>query len=229
MTDLSSLHIIYKHTDLWIKADGALDRVRVEGWLRKVYEQIEGYAASDGSFLSSLHPLEVPETAPEVIRRMARCAMRAGVGPMAGVAGAVADFVGEGLSEGHRRIICNNGGDIFYKSPEKQGVYLSAPGSPFHGKVCMHVPPAAGKGLCTSSGITGHSVNMGRSYAVTILAENACLADVWATAVSNRIGSRADLDRVLDWCAHVEDIEGVVILVDHYMGVWGEIELSGDQ
>ncbi|MGA1796556.1 MAG: UPF0280 family protein [bacterium] len=229
MTDLSSLHIIYKHTDLWIKADGELDRCHVEGHLRQVYDQIEAYAASEGSFLSSLHPLDVPETAPEVIRRMARYARLAGVGPMAGVAGAVADFVGEGLSEGHRRIICNNGGDIFYRSPEKQGFFLSAPGSPFHGKVCMYAPPAAGKGLCTSSGIVGHSVNMGRAYAVTVLAENACLADVWATAVSNRIGSHADMDRVLAWCAHVEGIEGVVILVDHYLGVWGAIELSGDQ
>lgn len=228
MTDLSSLHITFKHTDLWLKADGDLDRCRVEGYLRQVYDQIEGYAASEKSFLSSLHPVDVPETAPEVVRRMSRYAWSAGVGPMAGVAGAVADFIGEKLSEMYHRIMCNNGGDIFYKSPEKQRIFLSAPGSPFHGRVCMYVPPAPGKGVCTSSGIVGHSVNMGRAYAVTVLAENACLADVWATAVSNRVKTHEDLDRVLEWCSKTGGIEGVLILVDHYLGAWGGIELGGD-
>ena len=227
MTDLFSLHLVYKQTDLVLRTEGKPDRQEVETYLKQAYEDIEGYIACDGNFLSSLHPCEVRETAPDIIKVMSEYASKANVGPMAGVAGAIAEYIGKRLSSRHRIILCNNGGDIYYESPEEQWIFLSAPGSPFHNKIKMCVPSAIkGKGLCTSSGASGHSVNMGRAYAVTILAGNAFSADVWATAISNQIRSHEDIDRILSLCKTQDDIEGVVILVDDYLGIWGDIGLS---
>ena len=227
MSDLFLLHLIYKQTDLWIKTDGKTDRQQVETYLKEAYKDIEAYTVCDMNFLRALHPCQVQESAPWIIKSMSRHASKANVGPMAGIAGAIAEYVGKRLSPKHSIIFCNNGGDIYYESPEEQWISLSAPGSPFHNRIKICVPPALkGKGLCTSSGTTGHSMNMGRAYAVTILAENAFSADVWATAVSNQIRSYLDIDSMLAHCKAQDEIEGVVILVDDYLGIWGDIRLS---
>ena len=227
MTDLFSLHLVYKQTDMWLKTEGEPDRQEVETYLKQAYEDIEAYIACDSNFLSSLHPYEVGETAPEIVKVMSEHASKANVGPMAGIAGVIAEYIGRRLSSRHRIILCNNGGDIYYESPEEQWILLNAPGSPFHNQIKICVPSAIkGKGLCTSSGTSGHSVNMGRAYAVSILAGNACSADVWATAMSNQIRSHEDIDRILSLCKEQDDIEGVVILVDNYLGIWGDIRLS---
>jgi ApbE superfamily uncharacterized protein (UPF0280 family) len=196
-------------------------------YLKRVYNEIEQYIECDKAFLNSLHPCKVPETAPDIIKEMAGYSLEANVGPMAGIAGAIAEYLGRRLSLKHRFIFCNNGGDIYYKASREQSFFISAPGSPFHNTIKIFVPPAIeGKGLCTSSGIIGHSINMGRAYAVSILAKHACLADVWATAVSNKIKSHLDLEHVLKFCKEKESIEGVVVLVDNYLGAWGTIRLS---
>lgn len=227
MDNLFSLHLTFKQTDIWLNTDGKPDRQQAEMFLKEAYHDIEKYIACDKEFLLSLHPCKVPETAPDIIKEMSRYSMEADVGPMAGVAGAIAEYLGRRLSLKHRLIFCNNGGDIYYKACREQSIFLCAPGSPFHNMIKIRVPSAIdGKGLCTSSGILGHSINMGRAYAVSILAKNACLADVWATAVSNQIKSHLDLENVLKWCIEKESIEGVIVLVDNYLGAWGAISLS---
>lgn len=227
MDDLFSLHLVFKQSDIWLKTEGKADRHQAEMYIKKAYQDIEGYIAYDKGFLHALHPRKVSETAPDIIRDMCRYSEEADVGPMAGVAGAIAEYIGRRMSSIHRIVFCNNGGDIYYRSPVEESFYISAPGSPLDKMLKICVPSAIeGKGLCTSSGIFGHSINMGRAYAVSILANNACLADVWATSVSNRIRSHLDLDHVLKWCMESESIKGVVILVDDYLAAWGDISLN---
>ncbi len=227
MDDLFSLHLVFKQSDIWLKTEGMPDRQQAEMYLKKAYQDIEGYIACDKGFLHALHPLKVSETAPDIIRDMSRYSEEADVGPMAGVAGAIAEYIGKRLSLRHRLVFCNNGGDIYYRSPMEELFFLAAPGSPLDNLIKICVPPAIeGKGLCTSSGTFGHSINMGRAYAVTILAKNACLADVLATAVSNRVRSHLDLEKVLKWCTEKKCIEGVVILVDDHLAAWGDIRLN---
>ena len=45
-------------------------------------------------FLTSLVPLDIETEAPEIIRRMVESSRRAGVGPMAAVAGAISEMTG---------------------------------------------------------------------------------------------------------------------------------------
>jgi ApbE superfamily uncharacterized protein (UPF0280 family) len=227
LNDLFSLHLVFKQADIWLKTEGKPDRRQAEMYLKQAFQDIEGYIAYDKGFLHSLRPHKVPETAPDIIKDMSRYSEEADVGPMAGVAGAIAEYIGMRMSSRHRLVFCNNGGDIYYRSPVEESFFLSAPGSPLDNMIKICVPSAIeGKGLCTSSGIFGHSINMGRAYAVSVLTNNACLADVWATAISNRIRSHLDLEHVLKWCKETECIEGVVVLVDDYLGACGDIGLA---
>ena len=227
LNDLFSLHLVFKQTDIWLKTEGKFERQQAETYLKQAYQDIESYIASDREFLHSLHPCKVSDTAPDIIKDMSRYSEGADVGPMAGVAGAIAEYIGMRMSLRHRLIFCNNGGDIYYRSPNEELLALSAPGSPFDNKIKICVPSSVeGKGLCTSSGTFGHSINMGRSYSVTILAENACLADVWATAVSNQIISHQDIDSGIEYSKRQKGIEGALILVDQYLCAWGDITLG---
>ncbi|MBN2374317.1 UPF0280 family protein [bacterium] len=215
---------------MWLRTEGEADPQLVKGYLKQAYHEIEKYINDDKDFQTALYPRKVLPSAPDIIKQMAIYSSQAGVGPMAGVAGAIADYLGVRLSERHPQIICNNGGDIYYKTVKEQRFLVGAPGSPFHNKIEICVPSAQnGNGLCTSSGKSGHSINFGRAYAVTILADNACLADVWATALSNQIMSHLDIDRGLKICGERKGIKGVVILADQYLGAWGEVRLSQAQ
>ena len=226
-TEFYTSHLVFKQTDIWLKTEDRLNSRQAEEFLKQAYLEIEQYIASNMDFLSSLHPIEVPEKAPNIVKQMCMYSIQAGVGPMAGVAGAISEFLGQKLSSYHRQIFCNNGGDIYYKTTEEQQVLLSAPGSPFHNRIKISMPSAInGKGLCTSSGISGHSINMGRAFSVTILANNACLADVWATSISNQVRSDTDIEHGLELCKKQEGIEGTVILVDQSLGAWGDISLD---
>ena len=127
LDDLFSLHLIFKQTDIWLKTDGKPDRQQAEMYLRQIYNEIEQYIECDNEFLQSLHPCKVPETAPDIIKEMSRYSLEANVGPMAGIAGAIAEYIGRRLSTKHRLIFCNNGGDIYYKASREQSFLLSAP------------------------------------------------------------------------------------------------------
>jgi len=65
---------------------------------------------------------------PGVVRLMGEAAAAAGVGPMAAVAGAVAECVGEELRRLSATVIVENGGDLYLCSPRERvvGIYAGA-------------------------------------------------------------------------------------------------------
>jgi len=88
----------------------------------------------------------------------------AGVGPMAAVAGAVAEYVGRDLLQWGEQVIVENGGDVFLSSTVERLAAVHAGTSPFSGRVALAVP--AGRtpvGVCTSSATVGHSLSFGRA------------------------------------------------------------------
>ena len=60
--------------------------------LRENREKLERYVRKNPKFLYSLTPIKIDNDAPHVVRIMAEAASKAGVGPMAAVAGALADL-----------------------------------------------------------------------------------------------------------------------------------------
>jgi uncharacterized protein len=80
-------------------------------------------------------------------------------------------------------------------------------------------------GICTSSGTVGPSLSLGRADAAVIISQSAPLADAAATAAANRIRTTADLTLALDFARSITGVEGVLLIKDDKLAVWGNIKL----
>ena len=85
--------VIVKETDLFISAEKDIKAI-AEEIVKKYRAQIEAYIIKRQEFMTSLEPISQDLTAPDIIKEMIRTTALAGVGPMASVAGAVAEFAG---------------------------------------------------------------------------------------------------------------------------------------
>jgi len=223
--DLVSFSVAVKETDLYIRASSNLKR-KTHRLVLKFRRQLENYIERHPAFLTSLEPLPVADNAPQITRQMAETAREAGVGPMAAVAGAVAEFVGDDLLAFSPEVIIENGGDIYLKSLGQRIVGIYAGKSPLTGKIGLEIN---GKdtplGICTSSGTVGHSLSFGQADAVIALAKSATLADAAATAIGNLINQPADIPNGIERAKNIKGLEGVVIIKDNDIGLWGEVKI----
>lgn len=223
--DWISFTIQVKESDLWVRARKDLS---AEGYGRvfQYRHALETYIHQNPNFKDSLMPLGLDPLAPSIVQAMLQSGKAAGVGPMAAVAGAIAEFVGNDLLAFSPDIIIENGGDLFIVCNESLTVGIYAGESPLSGRLGIQLSPSDRPvGLCTSSGTVGHSLSFGRADAVTILSPSAVLSDAVATAVGNRIRTKNDIQTALDWSQQIPDVEGALIICGAQMGVWGNLEL----
>jgi hypothetical protein len=211
-------------SDLQVFADRALP-VEAEHAIRCVRRDIELYASAHHDFLPSLKPVDPWPTAPDPVLRMCKASADYGIGPMAAVAGVVAEHVGRSLLSHTRRVIVENGGDIFFEldRPPVLGLY-AGPASPFTGHVRFRPGTMRSGAVCTSSGTVGHSLSFGRADAVVTVASSAAIADAAATAIGNTIRSAQDIQRAIDLEAERGLLEGLIIALDDQLGAWGTVE-----
>jgi hypothetical protein len=161
-----------------------------------------------------------------MVREMAEAAERAGVGPMAAVAGAIAEGTGRELMKFSAEVIVENGGDIFLKVLKRRLVGVYAGKSPFTGKIALEIQPEETPlGICTSSGTVGHSLSFGSADAVIVLSPSTALADAAATAIGNLIREASDIPKGIEFAQGIEGLKGVVIIKEDKMGVWGEVRI----
>ncbi len=157
---------------------------------------------------------------------MAESSREAGVGPMASVAGVMAEFVGKGLLNFSKEIIVENGGDIFLKTLQNRTVAIYAGESPLSGEIGVEITPSMGPvGVCTSSGKVGHSLSFGNADSVTVISKSTALADSWATSLANRIKSSSDIKKTIECAFKINGIMGVIIIVDDKVGFAGKINI----
>jgi ApbE superfamily uncharacterized protein (UPF0280 family) len=223
--DLVTFNVTVKETDLYIRASKNL-KSKALRLVTKYREALERYIERHPSFLTSLEPIPVGDNASKIIKSMAESARKAGVGPMASVAGAIAEFVGTELLAFSPEIIVENGGDIFLKSLRKRIVGIYAGKSPLTGKIGLEIE--AGQtplGICTSSGTVGHSLSFGKADAVVVLSPSTPLADAAATAIGNLIKQPEDMPNGIELARSIEGVKGVVIIKDDKIGVWGEVKI----
>ncbi len=224
--DLVSFEVKERETDLFILAGRVLEKQARESILSNRAD-IELYIKKHPDFYDALDPILPADKAPDIINFMCDASWKAGVGPMASVAGAVAEFVGRDLSAFSNEIVVENGGDIFIRSAKKRivGIY-AGDNSPFTGKIAIEVGPSEnGIGVCTSSGTVSHSLSFGRADAALIISDNTALADAVATLAGNAVKSAADIEEGISLAKSVSGIRGVLIIAGDKMGSWGEIKL----
>ncbi len=223
--ELVAFSVAEKETDLYIRASSNLQRKAYRLVLKYRY-QLESYIKRNPSFRTSLKPVAVPEYAPAIVRQMAQAGQKAGVGPMAAVAGAIAECVGQELLTFTPEIIVENGGDIFLKIKKNRVVGIFAGDSPLTGKIGLEIESRdTPLGICTSSGTVGHSLSYGKADAVIVVAADAALADAAATAIGNRVNKPADTDDTLGFAQGIGGLKGVVIITGEKAGAWGDIKL----
>lgn len=188
-------------------------------------KQLESYIKAHVDFLYALKPLKIVD-GPEIVRLMASASAKAGVGPMASVAGALADLAVDAMITcGAKTAVVENGGEVAAVAETQVDVALLAGDSPLSGRLGFRVEkfPA---GIATSSGVYGHALNFGEAEAVTVFAKNASLADAAATAVCNVV--RGDnheraIRRGVEKAWSIEGVEGVLIIYRGKVALAGEV------
>jgi ApbE superfamily uncharacterized protein (UPF0280 family) len=223
--DLVSFHMKVKETDLWVSAEQNLEK-ETRDLVLDCRQQLESHIRMNPGFATSLLPRASDPYAPKIVNNMIEATKDLSVGPMASVAGAVAQYVGEGLLRFTDQVIVENGGDIFLKTNRPATVSIFAGSSPLSEKLGLKIPvKQMPLGVCSSSAKVGHSLSMGITDVCCILSFSAVFADGAATALGNRVKSKEDLESVAEWAGQMAGIIGGVVIVDDRIAAWGEIEL----
>ncbi len=224
--DLVKFEVIVKETDLLVRAERDLSKETRESVL-KYRHQLETYIAMNPEFQKSLVPLSDDPYAPEIVREMIRTSQVVHVGPMAAVAGAMAESVSKDLLKFSKEVIVENGGDIYLAASKERTIGIYAGTSPISLKIGIVISPEETPlGVCTSSGTVGPSLSFGKADAVCILAKSSALADAAATAVGNVVKEKKDISLGLSRAREIEGVLGTLIIVQEKMGIWGRIQLT---
>jgi hypothetical protein len=224
--DLIKFEVVVKETDLLVRAERDLSQDTRESVL-KYRHQLETYIAMNPEFQKSLVPLTDDLYAPEIVKEMILTSQLAHVGPMAAVAGAMAEWVSKDLLKFSKEVIVENGGDIFLATSKERTIGIYAGDSPLSFKIGIAISPEETPlGICTSSGRVGPSLSLGKANAVCVLAKSSTLADAAATAVGNVVKEKKDIEWGLERGKGIVGVLGTLIIVEEKMGVWGNIKLT---
>ena len=223
--ELTSFQVVVDETDLWICAESNLTK-EVRDLVFMFRDQLKTYIDFHPEFLASLLPVDDDPYAPPIARDMIQSAKKANVGPMAAVAGAIAQQVGEALLEKSDQVIIENGGDIFLTAERPLTVSVFAGTSPLSETFGLRIPTRQMPlGVCSSSATVGHSLSRGITDVVCLLSQSSALADAAATALGNRVMDKPDLEHVAHWADRIGGILGGLVIVKDSMATWGDIEL----
>lgn len=224
--DLVSFLVTVNETDLYVRARRDLTAEVLEA-VKRYRADLESYIKSHPAFLTSLKPFGVEHDAPSIVKEMAEAAARVGVGPMAAVAGAIAERVGKELLSFSDEVIVENGGDIFLKTRKERAIGVYAGESAFSKKIAFTIlPEETPLGVCTSSGTVGHSLSFGYADAVIVFSPSTSLADAAATAIGNMVRIAEDIPQALEFAQGIENLKGVAIIKGDNLGVWGQVKLA---
>lgn len=227
--DLEYFQVLEFESDLFIGVNpegmqAILPKI-VEKELKKLRKDIVDYNQIHPGFIPSLVPLKADKRAAPIVCDMLESGRITGVGPMAAVAGGISKYIGKILAAHSEELIVENGGDLLIKTKKERRMAIHTGNSHFLDLGLKIKPRENPLGVCTSSGVMGHSLSFGKADAVTILSENIPLADAAATALGNRIKKPEDIANGLSWARNIPGILGVLIVIDDQLGAWGEIEL----
>ena len=223
----------YKETDLWIGIDPNSFKEEMKAFclerIKSYRSELEIYLAIDPEYGLALKPYQTNQYAPDLAIRMAAVAKKAGVGPMAAVAGAIAQQLGNDLTDHFRinEMAIENGGDIYLRLINPLILSIFAGNSPLSEKIGIEIPKGTGIiGVCTSSGTVGPSLSFGKADAVMVACKDTALADAWATSLGNRVQTAEDIDVVLKSTELIKEIRSIVIICDGKVGIRGIFDLK---
>lgn len=222
----TAFQVVVEQTDLWVVAEKDLSKT-VHDLVNQVRSALSAYIALHPEFLTSLRPVEVRPDAPDIVQDMARAGAVCDVGPMAAVAGAVAQWVALRCAGQSPNLLVENGGDLYLMSTRERVIGLLSDPAQEMGLGLRLSPTDFSCSLCSSSATIGHSLSLGRGDLVVIRSRDAALADAAATALSNLLRCPEDLPGVMDQAKRLarHGLQGIFAQCGDRMGVWGSMEL----
>jgi ApbE superfamily uncharacterized protein (UPF0280 family) len=193
--------------------------------VKRLRAQLEEYAARHAEFLTSMAPIPLLPRAPQIAVRMAEASAICGVGPMAAVAGAVAQMAAEtAIAAGAEEAIVENGGDVFLASNREVIVGLFAGDHPLSGRLAFRIGPRLMPiSVCSSSSRFGHSMSFGDCDLAAVVASDGALADAAATLAGNSVRSVGEVDAALEKTSGIKGIRGVLIIKEGRVGMAGDL------
>ncbi len=218
-----------EETNILLKTD--LKKHNLPNFILKQRMELKSYIRVHPEFLTSLDPIivEAEDEAPLIVNMMVRASKKAEVGPMAAVAGTIAQLsMGFMVKNGSKYVIVDNGGDVALKTIEDVIMGLYAGESSLSGEIGFKIKhEKTPMGICTSSGTVGHSISFGRADSVTIFADEASIADALATSIANSAVGDSDDDAVHNCLGRADDFKkhmnGILVVVGESAGTMGKI------
>jgi ApbE superfamily uncharacterized protein (UPF0280 family) len=193
--------------------------------IQRSFFELELYVRANPKFLYTLTPIPAPEE-PLVAKMMAQAAQKADVGPMAAVAGAIADIAVEAmLKTGCKVAVVENGGEIMAQSNQPVDVAVAAGEEPLSKRFGFRLTEFP-IGVATSSGRFSHAFSFGDAEAATVFCRNASIADAAATAVGNVVkgeDAKAGIEAGISRGLSIEGVEGVMVIYKGEVGTAGKI------
>ena len=206
--------------------------------IRNQRMELETYVSNHSEFRDALSLIEIENSAPTVVKLMAESTRSFDVGPMAAVAGVLADLAVKAmLGEGAKVAIVEDGGEISAVSNEAFTVALHAGKSTLSNRLGFQILSSdCPIGVATSSATVSHALSFGQADAATIFADTAGVADGAATAVCNSVRGNdveASIREGLEYARKFDSlIRGAVIVREKHVGSVGKIprlvQIEGD-
>ena len=209
----------------------------------KQREILEKYILEDRNFLNSLIPVpSLPEYAPKIAQIMQKAGSTANVGPMAAVAGAIAQSSAESgafttsemsVIHGDRsslhitdksETIVENGGDIFMILVKELILGIHSGVDSLEGKLAFNIKPEdTPLAVCSSSSTMGHSLSLGDCNLATVFSKSGALADAAATKACNMVTTSSDIQGTLNDISAIPGILGLMIIKGDSVGIVGDL------
>jgi len=221
-----SWKVKYKYSDLFIVSNQDIS-LKILPVLFDFYRIIEKFIESHPSFAKTFNPYTLSNDFPSIIKKMCTDSAVFNVGPMASVAGAVCEYLAGELSKNNPYLAIENGGDIYIKSSKDITAGLFVKNKYFKDnlkiKIKKKILPC---GIAASSGTLGHSLSLGKADLAAVVCRSAILADSAATAACNMVKTKNDIEKVINHFKDFKEIEGLVLIKDDKIGLYGNIELA---
>jgi ApbE superfamily uncharacterized protein (UPF0280 family) len=218
-------HFTFKESQCSIISDNQKAIQAAIDSIKRNYLELELYVRANPKFLHTLTPILAPEK-PFVARVMALAGEKAGVGPMAAVAGAMADLAIQDMTQvGFEVAIVEDGGEISAASNRPVDVAVAAGEEPLSKRFGFRLTEFP-VGVATSSGRFSHALSFGDAEAAVVFCKNAALADAAATAVGNVVkgaDAKAGIQAGINKGLSIEGVEGVLIIYQGQVGTAGKI------
>jgi len=220
-----SCRVMVNEADVVIYSSRPLDNCAQE-IIQKYYNQVAEIVEKYPAFATSLSPLEIEAKYP-LVKEMLAVSQLLDIGPLATVAGAIAEFSGRELLKQTPQLIVENGGDIFLA---KKGPIFIQPLVVTHNSLSRVVLVLEERdyplGICSSSSTFGHSLSLGQADLVTVVSRSAILSDGLSTRLANMVKAPCDIKKALAYGRRFEGIEGIYIVKDSQIGLWGNMKIS---